>query len=70
MKKEHVNSSRLAPEEEGFNPCSNGMKKEPQDWWKGNEADCFNPCSNGMKKELFSNEGWLKVFVLILVLME
>ena len=37
----------------GFNPCSNGMKKEPM---KANylftPMICFNPCSNGMKKEL------------------
>ncbi len=36
-----------------FNPCSNGMKKEPITKKSSKTLQiCFNPCSNGMKKEL------------------
>ena len=35
-----------------FNPCSNGMKKEPAFFFGGAYMMGGNPCSNGMKKEL------------------
>ena len=35
-----------------FNPCSNGMKKEPYVINADKHNIGFNPCSNGMKKEL------------------
>ena len=55
----------------GFNPCSNGMKKELYRLVSIMRAMCFNPCSNGMKKELklHANIPMMDV-VLILVLME
>ncbi len=36
----------------GFNPCSNGMKKEHVYTSLVRKEARFNPCSNGMKKEL------------------
>ena len=43
------------PEGRGFNPCSNGMKKELAGTSLHYEDGCFNPCSNGMKKEQSCN---------------
>ncbi len=40
----------------GFNPCSNGMKKERICVKCSSAGGCFNPCSNGMKKERDENK--------------
>ena len=55
----------------GFNPCSNGMKKEYTSSISVFTKTSFNPCSNGMKKERVEVlVGAAQQCVLILVLME
>ncbi len=71
MKKELCSVLSVSADDNSFNPCSNGMKKELQRAPKVMGELSFNPCSNGMKKELVAGIsiaiGWM---VLILVLME
>ena len=71
MKKEHNNKS-INFVDSGFNPCSNGMKKELfMEECENQIVFRFNPCSNGMKKEQKKTYGFYRVKqVLILVLME
>ena len=52
MKKKPTSGKLFAESSTGFNPCSNGMKKELDDLVAYGEVCSFNPCSNGMKKEL------------------